>query len=389
MMKYFKEYLILLLYAISFSACEHATTNLEVVGHHVLRVERFSYDSVYAGEPLYLIGKNFGSDPKLLRLFVGTTSVNFTLASDTSIFIDPLPQGLEGAVRLYKSDSLAKGTLRVPYFSGDFRKVLESCFFSPGSGYTGDHFIIVGSGIPTNRRAVDVYIGGKRLPIDSITSTTIYARISAEVTTGGVSMRIANHYRGKGEFIKLVPEGRFLAKEKLLKFEVYRLIGTRRLQQTTILTTNGSSIIQESVRDSVSQWKLSFPSSKVSREGSYITISGESMHSNIERREVEATFLEDTASSRVSGSIKFKCVNLTDTLKSFLYSIMVENLRWRKTSYGYSLFCFGPSVKENIQSVLLDSVGSSAERPVTTSTLQYLEPDDNAVMELYFDDDSF
>jgi hypothetical protein len=192
--------MIAALCAMGLLSCEEPTSHELPGPDSLFSIDRLEIDTLYWGETAKLLGSSFGTDPKRIKIFRGTTELNVIQVSDEFLYFG-VGEATSGELRVYKDDHLAKGSVSITIIPHADGMPLRLEGLAPTSGDAGDQFVVLGENLDVRRRDILVRLGKEKLVIDSMSKYAIYCRVPLNARTDEVTVVYDHRVRTVGSFI--------------------------------------------------------------------------------------------------------------------------------------------------------------------------------------------
>lgn len=335
---------LLLVLALLLNSCSDTTSPDETNGSFA--ITSIDIDSAYWGEEVTLALRNATGDD--FSLFVHTLPIAieryWVTGSGKHRVSFRVPTGAtSGQIRLYSNNTLAQGEHSLTVFPkslGSIRPNIDN--ISPSQGYTGDVLLISGQDLPMRWKDLGVSIGNVQLPIVSWDSNSIAARITENVKSGTIAVRLFDQVYTGSNFT-LLNHSRSLLQERTLSTVILQndgLQGTDAMERFFDDTVRTSERLENDVYAIATLDKITSQPAK----DSVVFLANQSNTAGTTRVELR---LKPLPESRVSGVIRIWISDPYDEYKTH-YDLEVKNMRWRYVNGVYTLYAHASEIDEQL-----------------------------------------
>lgn len=314
------------------------------------RIISIDQDSVYLGDQVVICVEDAKTDS--FSLFLHTLSVTIdSIKQDSAdryfLYFRVPMNAASGQVRVFGSDTVqAKGNYSLTILQRD-RKSFKSTVshFLPARGYEGDLVVITGEDIPMRWRDIGVLVNDVPMFVESWDSVRIYARVTSEIQTGILKVRLFDKLTPLSTFRKLEPEGELLPNKRISKITLltHALVGSTR--RTTVYLGDTSETDLDEITDlntntsSITIQQTPHPDSLI--------FMGEQESASISKW-VDVR-LKAEPENRVSGVIRFGYVDhATNDKARQTVELTIKDMRWMNAEGAFILYTHAHEILEQM-----------------------------------------
>jgi hypothetical protein len=207
-----------LLTAVVFAGCAMPDEAAEPKGFVIVQVEG---DTLYRGEPTWLKLGESVSDASRPKLFMGTQVCPIDRVQGQYVYFRSPDMPVTNTYRLYKDDALeASGSPVVAVISQTFSNyTFYGVEFGDHYGRPGDVIMLAGQ-FPIRSRDVAVWVGNVPAPIIHHDLHSVQFRVSDQMETGEIRLRLLKKDTVIGAFRRLPHRGEFLPTKSIDSFQI-------------------------------------------------------------------------------------------------------------------------------------------------------------------------
>lgn len=363
-----------LLLVILFNACSDSSSPQDgSPGNNTteFKIVSVDQDSVYLGDRVVVQVK--GAQTDSFSLFLHTLKIAVdSIAKDSAgrdlLFFHVPANAGSGQIRIFKYDTIqAAGNYSLTVLQRD-RKAMQSSanHFMPARGYDKDLIVITGKDIPMRWRDIGVMVNDVPMVVESWDSVRIYARVTPEVKTGILKVRLFDKITTLSTFRKLEHEGELLPNGRISRITVltHGLIGSTRRTSIYLGDTNHTDLL--TIKD-LNTNTSSFTVLQTPHPDSLIFV-GEQESASISKW-IDVRLKAETE-SRVSGVIRFGYVDHgTKDKARQTVELTIKGMRWMNAEGAFILHSHAYEIVEQMPGFFcMDADGFST---FYTETLTY------------------
>lgn len=311
-------------------------------GFHITAITK---DTFYTGEEAWIEVQEMGDTLENLTLFVHTVPAKLLNIVGNKLFFEVPQNATTARIRLYKHDTLqAKGDFFLNILPHGIHFDFAVHSFLPEKGYEGDIIRITGNDFPFRKREIEVSVNGVPFEIDTFDQQQILARVTPNVQSGPLLVKLRGTEFNAGTFTRLNEGGKLLGSTYFFESTITALFIDAALETTGIVDsgregTKGSSF---------GMWVQTKTNYNITRTDSIRVAIDEENQSD--RKRMILSLKESADKNTVSGRIVLEqWINQGSVDAIHERTVLeVRDIRWRHNGGDYELYADGPEIKSKI-----------------------------------------